>query len=81
MNLPERTNTKSETSGTRKHPSKWMREAFLAVNNGRMRDVPLPRSIGLIVPDFGRSFGEFEITASDTKGGTTLSCARIWTCA
>lgn len=69
MNLPERTNTEIwYESGTRKNPSEWMREAFLAVNNGRMRDVPLPKSIGLIVPDFGRSFGEFEITVVDTKG-------------
>lgn len=69
MNLPERTNTEIwYESGSRKHPSEWMREAFLAVNNGRMRDVPLPRSIGLIVPDFGKSFGEFEITVVDTKG-------------
>lgn len=69
MNLPERTSTEIwYESGTRKNPSEWMREVFLAVNNGRMRDVPLPKSIGLIVPDFGQSFGEFEITVVDTKG-------------
>lgn len=69
MNLPERTNTEIwYESGTRKHPSEWMREVFRAVNNGRMADVPLPKSIGLIVPDFGKSFGEFEITVVDTKG-------------
>lgn len=69
MNLPERTNTEIwYESGTRKHPSEWMREGFLAVNNGRMADVPLPKSIGLIIPDFGKSFGEFEITVVDTKG-------------
>jgi hypothetical protein len=69
MNLPERTNTEIwYESGTRKDPSEWMREAFRAVNNGRMADVPLPKSIGLIVPDFGKSFGEFEITVVDTKG-------------
>lgn len=33
-----------------------------------MQDVPLPRNIDLIVPDFGKSFGEFEITVIDTKG-------------
>ena len=33
-----------------------------------MRDVPLPRNIGLLVPGFGKSFGEFEITVIDTKG-------------
>ncbi|KRS12066.1 helix-turn-helix domain-containing protein [Roseovarius indicus] len=69
MNLPERTNTEIwYESGTRKHPSEWMRETFRAVNNGRMADVPLPRSIALIVPDFGKAFGEFEITVVDTKG-------------
>lgn len=69
MNLPERTTTEIwYESGTRKHPSEWMREVFRAVNNGRMADVPLPKSIGLIVPDFGKSFGEFEITVVDTKG-------------
>ncbi|ORE91058.1 XRE family transcriptional regulator [Stappia sp. 22II-S9-Z10] len=69
MNLPERTNTEIwYESGTRKHPSEWMRESFLAVNNGRMADAPLPKSIGLIVPDFGKPFGEFEITVVDTKG-------------
>ena len=69
MTLPERTNTELwYESGTRKHPSEWMRETFRAVNNGRMSDVPLPKSIALIVPDFGRLFGEFEITVVDTKG-------------
>lgn len=69
MNLPERTNTAIwYENGTRKHPSEWMRDTFHAVNNGRMADVPLPRSIGLIVPDFGKTFGEFEITVVDTKG-------------
>jgi len=69
MKLDERTTTEIwYESGTRKHPSEWMRETFRAVNNGRMSDVPMPRSIGLIVPDFGKSFGEFEITVVDTKG-------------
>lgn len=69
MSLPERTNTEVwYESGTRKHPSEWMRDVFRAVNNGRMPDMPLPKSIGLIVPDFGKSFGEFEITVVDTKG-------------
>lgn len=69
MRLPDRTNTEIwYESGTRKHPAEWLREAFRAVNNGRMGDVPLPKSIGLIVPDFGKSFGEFDITVVDTKG-------------
>jgi hypothetical protein len=45
-----------------------MREVFRSVNNGRMADVPLPKTISLVVPDFGRSFGEFEIAVIDTKG-------------
>ena len=69
MGLPDRTNTDIwYQSGMGKHPSEWLRETFRAVNNGRMRDVPLPKNIRLIVPDFGKSFGEFEITVIDTKG-------------
>ena len=69
MGLPERTHTEIwYPSGIGKHPSEWLRETFRAVNNGRMRDVPLPKNIRLIVPNFGKSFGEFEITVIDTKG-------------
>ena len=69
MGLRRRTNTEIWYSGgTGKHELEWLRETFRAVNNGRMRDVPLPKSIRLIVPDFGRTFGEFEITVIDTKG-------------
>jgi len=69
MNLTERTNTEIwYESGIPKHPSEWMRETFGAVNNGRMSDVPLPRRIMLVVPDFGKTFSEFEITVVDTKG-------------
>jgi hypothetical protein len=55
-------------SSTRKHPMEWVTETFKAVNNGRMKDVPLPKSIDLLIPNFGRSFGELEITVVDTKG-------------
>ncbi len=55
-------------SSTRKHPMEWVTETFKAVNNGRMKDVPFPRSIDLLIPNFGRSFGELEITVVDTKG-------------
>ena len=69
MGLRRRTNTEIwYSSGMGKHPLEWLRETFRAVNNGRMRDVPLPKSIRLIVPNFGRTFGEFEITVIDTKG-------------
>lgn len=55
-------------SATRKNPMEWVTETFKAVNNGRLKDVSLPRSIDLIIPDFGRSFGEFTISVIDTKG-------------
>lgn len=55
-------------SSTRKHPMEWATETFKAVNNGRLKDVPLPKSIDLLIPNFGRSFGELEITVVDTKG-------------
>ena len=69
MGLRRRTNTEIWYSiGTGKHQLEWLRETFRAVNNGRMSDVPLPKSIRLIIPDFGRTFGEFEVTVIDTKG-------------
>lgn len=55
-------------SATRKNPMEWVTETFKAVNNGRLKDVSLPRSIDLMIPDFGRSFGEFTISVIDTKG-------------
>lgn len=55
-------------SSTRKHPMEWITETFKAVNNGRLKDVHLPKSINLLIPNFGRSFGELEITVIDTKG-------------
>ena len=55
-------------SSTRKHPMEWVTETFKAVNNGRLKDVPLPKSIDLLIPNFGQSFGELEITVIDTKG-------------
>lgn len=55
-------------SASRKHPMEWVTETFKLVNNGRLKDVSLPRSIDLLVPEFGRSFGDLEITVIDTKG-------------
>lgn len=55
-------------SSTRKHPMEWVAETFRAVNNGRMKDVPLPKSIDLLIPNFGSTFGELDITVIDTKG-------------
>lgn len=69
MNLPDR--HKRELwydSATRKNPMEWVTETFKAVNNGRLKDVSLPKSIDLIIPSFGKSFGEFELSIIDTKG-------------
>lgn len=69
MQLPERTQREVwYDSAGRKNPMEWLTETFKMVNNGRLKDVTLPSSIDLLVPDFGRSFGEFEITVIDTKG-------------
>ena len=74
MDLLGRTNTEIwYPSGRGHHPFEWIRDTFRYVNNGRMRDVPLPRNIDLLVPDFGKSFGEFEITVIDTKGVDDLA--------
>ena len=69
MALPDRSRREIwYDSGTRKHPMEWVTETFKAVNNGRLKDVSLPRSIDLLIPSFGRSFGELEISVIDTKG-------------
>lgn len=69
MNLPERTRRELwYDSSTRKHPMEWVTEIFKAVNNGRLKDASLPRSIDLLIPNFGKNFGELEITVIDTKG-------------
>ena len=69
MNLDDRTRRELwYDSSTRKHPMEWVTETFKAVNNGRLKDVPLPKSIDLLIPNFGRAFGELDITVIDTKG-------------
>lgn len=69
MKLPERTQREIwYDSATRQHPMEWVTKTFRGVNNGRLTDVSLPSSIDLIIPDFGRSFGELEISLIDTKG-------------
>ena len=69
MNLDDRTRRELwYDSSTRKHPMEWVTETFKAVNNGRLMDVPLPKSIDLLIPNFGRTFGELDITVIDTKG-------------
>jgi len=69
MNLPERTRRELwYDSATRQHPMEWVMKTFREVNNGRLPDVSLPSSIDLLIPEFGKSFGELEINVVDTKG-------------
>lgn len=69
MGLNERTRRELwYDSATRQNPMEWVTETFKAVNNGRISDAPLPKSIDLLIPEFGRSFGELDITVVDTKG-------------
>lgn len=55
-------------SASRKHPMHWITENFKAVNNGRLKEFSLPKSIDLIIPDFARNFGELSVNIIDTKG-------------
>ena len=50
------------------HPMEWIKKTFEDVNNGRIKDVPLPKIIRLFIPGFGRAFGEMDITVIDTEG-------------
>lgn len=69
MALPERTRRELwYDSATRQHPMEWITKVFKEVNNGRAKDISIPKSIDLIIPDFGKAFGELEITVIDTKG-------------
>ncbi|QTI82098.1 helix-turn-helix domain-containing protein (plasmid) [Roseomonas marmotae] len=49
-------------------PMEWLAKTFREVNNGRLPDVSLPKSIDLVIPAFGKDFGELDITVIDTKG-------------
>jgi hypothetical protein len=82
MGLPERTHRELwYDSATRKHPMEWLTETFKAVNNGRLSDVSLPRTIDLIIPEFGRGLGELEILvrSSTPKALTTSQSVKTWT--
>ncbi|WP_246693768.1 helix-turn-helix transcriptional regulator [Methylobacterium sp. WL18] len=69
MLLPERTRRELwYNSATHKHPMEWVKEVFSAINKGQIGDVPLPETIDLLVPNFGKSFGDLELTLIDTKG-------------
>ncbi|MEL6059452.1 helix-turn-helix domain-containing protein [Methylobacterium sp. DCY52] len=69
MQLPERTRRELwYDSATHKHPMEWVKEIFSAINKGQIPDVPLPETIDLLVPNFGKGFGDLELTLIDTKG-------------
>jgi hypothetical protein len=69
MQLPDRTRRELwYDSATHKHPMEWVKEAFSAINKGQIGDVPLPETIDLLVPNFGKGFGDLELTLVDTKG-------------
>jgi transcriptional regulator with XRE-family HTH domain len=69
MNLPARSQREIwYDSATRQHPMEWVMKTFREVNNGRLPEASLPAIIDLIIPDFGRNFGELEINVIDTKG-------------
>jgi transcriptional regulator with XRE-family HTH domain len=52
----------------RAQPMEWLAKTFRDVNNGRLSDVGLPKSIDLLIPTFGKEFGELDVTVIDTKG-------------
>ena len=49
-------------------PMEWLARAFRDINNGRVPDVSLPKTIDVLIPDFGHEFGELDVTVIDTKG-------------
>lgn len=51
-----------------KSPLQWMAETFKKINNGRLADVPLPRSIDLLFPNFAADMAPLEVAVVDTKG-------------
>lgn len=74
MQLEDRTTTEIwYERGSGEDALSWARDAFRSVNNGRRKDVPLPKSISLLMPCLGATVGEFEITAIDTKGVSDLA--------
>ena len=46
----------------------WLADTFKSINNGRVRDMSLPRRIDLFVPDFAGEKGDLQISVIDTKG-------------
>lgn len=69
LDLPSRNRREIWYESTqRKHPMEWLTETFKAINNGRLKDVPMPKTVDLMIPDFCSDFGELDVTVIDTKG-------------
>ena len=69
INLHQRTKREvwySEMSG--KDELRWLRDMFLAVNNGRSPDFSLPKRIGVVVPKPVLEDHSLAISIVDTKG-------------
>ena len=54
--------------GSGKVAMTWLADIFKSINNGRVRDISLPRRIDLFVPDFAAEQHELQISIIDTKG-------------
>lgn len=70
MKLDQRTQRELwyDIANLKDHPLEWIKKTFKAVNNGRLENVPLPKSINILIPNFGQTFNELELTVIDTKG-------------
>lgn len=49
-------------------PLKWIRDTFASINNGRLRNVSLPRRIDILLPERLLAQSNFTIGFVDTKG-------------
>ena len=54
--------------GSGKVAMTWLADIFKSINNGRVRDISLPRRIDLFVPDFAAEQDALQISIIDTKG-------------
>jgi transcriptional regulator with XRE-family HTH domain len=69
LKLPARTKRALwRNPGSDPAPEQWLRDTFRAVNNGRVAEMALPKSIDLMIPRFSEQFGPFNVTVVDTKG-------------
>ena len=56
----------SQTNGG--SPLRWMQKTFIEINNGRRRDIALPRLIDVVVPNDVLNEATFRLSLVDTKG-------------